>query len=411
MYRTIFILACLAAGSLAAGGLAPAQEAYLAEALGANPEVSAAYDDYVAALQQAPQARALKEPKVTYSEFLSSVETRTGPQERAVTISQELPWPGVLRLRERVADAEARQAYYRYEAERRDVLEKVGLATIEYAYLKRATERASENLDLLRQLEPVVDEKIRGGGSLSTRLRLEVETSVAEQELATLREQRPGLDAQLKAHIGRDPGAERLPWPELPGRPPALMTPDRIRAAIREHHPEIRLAEATVEGARRSEDLAGKSNRPDFTVGANAIDIGDGGDTAGSVMIGVELPLRREKYRAERREAAARTRAAGARREDVEQALLAEGIRLYAGQVEAMDRLRNYDENLIPSSEQAVDLTKEDFRNDEATLTDLIEAERTLLDLRLMRVRALADAHRAAWRIRALTEPLSRSSK
>lgn len=386
---------------------AVANEAHLAEALRANPEVAAAYQSYLAATRRAPQVRALEEPVASYSEFLSSVQTRTGPQERVFSLSQQLPWPGVLRLRGDVADANARVAYYRYEAKRREVIEKVGLATIEYAYLEDATEQALRNLDLLRQLEPVVEQKVRGGASLSTSLRLDVEVSIAEQEVETLRDQRPGLDAQLQAALGREPDDELLPWPQLSPELPPLMPLDRIRGEIRSHHPRIRMAESGIEGARRGESLAEKSNRPSFTVGANAIDIGDGGDTASSVTVGVKLPIRNRKYRAEREEAAAVTAAADANLDAVRQSLLAEAARLYSAQQEAIDRLRNYDRNLLPASKQAVKLTKEDFRNDKASLTDLIESERVLLDLNLMRARALADAHGAAWQIRALTEPLA----
>lgn len=388
-----------------------AQEAYLAEALAANPEVAAAYQTYLAATTRGTQVRALEEPIVSYAEFLSSVQTRTGPQERSYAISQSFPWPGVLKLRGRVADARARVAYFRYEVMRRQILAKVGLASIEYAYLKRATDRAAENLGLLQQIKPVVAEKVRAGGSLATSLRLDVELAVADQEVETLRNQRPGLDAQLKSLLGRDPDGEALPWPVLPPQPPPLMPLGSIKSELKAHHPEIRMAEAEIESAEKGEALAAKSSRPAFTVGANAIDIGNGGDTAGSVMVGVKLPVRREKYRAEREEASALTAVAGSTREAKEQALVAEAIRFYSAQQEATGRWQNYAAKLIPSATQAADLTREDFRNDKASLTDLIEAERMVLDLRLLQTRALADAHKAAWQIRALTEPLTEMVK
>ncbi len=341
---------------------------------------------------------------LSYSEFISSVQTRTGPQERTIAISQSFPWPGVLRLRENLADAKARVAYFGYEVKRLIVIEKVGLAAIEYAYLQEAVSQADKSLGLLRQIKPVIDEKVRAGGSLAASLRLDVEIAVAEQEVRSLREQRPGLDAQLKLLLGRDPGAEVLPWPDLPPSTPALMPLDHIKAQIRAHHPRLRMAEAEIEGARHMETLTGKNNLPSFTLGANAIDIGGDGDTASSVMLGVRLPLRSGKYRAERQEAAAMTRAAGSTFEAVEQSLIADAVRLSAMQQESVSRLRNYDDNLIPSASQALELTKEDFRTDKSDLTDLIESERVLLDLRLMRARALADAHKAAWQIRALTE-------
>jgi cobalt-zinc-cadmium efflux system outer membrane protein len=405
MPKYLFILFCL----LSTTPSLVAQETYLAEALANNPEVAAAYNSYLAATKKGAQVRKLDEPMVSYSEFIRSVQTRTGPQERAVSISQAFPWPGVLRLREDLADANAQIAYFRYEMKRREVIERVGLATIEYAYLKEATDKASENLGLLRQLSPVVDEKVRAGGSLSTKLRLNVELAIAEQDLSTLRDQRPGIDSQLKSLLGRNPEGSQLPWPNLGSQPPSLMMLDTIKSEVKSQNPQVRIADATIETARRSEALTGQNNKPAFNFGANAIDIGNGGETASALTLGVKLPIHREKYRAEREEAEALTRAAGATREAVELRLLAEAVRLYSAQQEAVSRYRNYESELIPSASQAVELTKEDFRNDKASLTDLIESERTLLDLRLMESRALADAHKAAWQIRSLTEPLSLS--
>jgi len=178
------------------------------------------------------------------------------------------------------------------------------------------------------------------------------------------------------------------------------------------HHPRVGLANATIETARQREHLAGKSKKPGFSLGANAIEIGNGGDTAGAVTLGVKLPIRREKYRAEEEESAAMTRQADASLNAVMQQLSASAVRLHAVQREAIQRLERYTDELIPASQQAVDLTKEDFRTDKASLTDLIESERVLLDLQLLRTRALADVHKAAWKIRALTEsgpsPLSK---
>lgn len=410
--------AALSLALLCAGAVVPAlslraesRADYLAEALRNNPKVNAAYERYLAARQVAPQVRALDEPVASYSEFLSSVQTRTGPQERIFSISQKLPWPGVLRLRGQVADAESAEAWFRYETARREVLESTGLAFIEYAYLKAATDRSEENLELLEQLEPVVGEKVRGGAPLATQLRLDVELATAKQDLDSLRKQRPGLSAQLKSLLGRDPGGDNLPWSSLDRSAPSLSSLETIRSETVRNHPRIRLAERGIATARRKEALADKSGKPTFNIGANAIDIGDGGETAGAVTLGVKLPLWRKKYRAEQEEAAAMARAAGVSLDAVKQELLARAAAQHAAQEEADQRLRTYDKELIPSAEQSLELTTEDYRNDKATLTDLIEAERVLLDLHLLRTRALADAHKAAWRIRALTEPLEHSSK
>ena len=105
------------------------------------------------------------------------------------------------------------------------------------------------------------------------------------------------------------------------------------------------------------------------------------------------------------------TSAARADVESVEHLLLTDLHRAIQTWREADKRLDLYREKLLPTAEQALEGTEESFRNDKASLTDLIDAERTLLDLRLMNQRALAAAHKAALEIRVLTEPLSISQK
>ena len=150
---------------------------------------------------------------------------------------------------------------------------------------------------------------------------------------------------------------------------------------------------------------------PDINVGANVIDIGDGGDTAVGLTVGISLPLNFAKYRAEREEGEARSAAAKAEVESIRLRLVADLHRGVQNYREAAKRLTLYREKLLPAAEQALELTGESYRNDKASITDLIDSERTLLDLRLTNQRALAAAHKAALEIRTLTEPISVSSK
>ncbi len=45
-----------------------------------NAELKAKFEEWKAALEQVPQAKALDDPKFTYSYFIEEVETRVGPQ-------------------------------------------------------------------------------------------------------------------------------------------------------------------------------------------------------------------------------------------------------------------------------------------------------------------------------------------
>tara|TARA_R110002096_G_scaffold352023_2_gene545006 strand:+ start:549 stop:1754 length:1206 start_codon:yes stop_codon:yes gene_type:complete len=386
-------------------------EDYLREALAANPDLSAQFDRVKASRQIGTQVGALPDPKLSYTEFVSSVETRTGPQERAVSVTQAFPWPGKLTLREGIADQSAQTAFYRFEATQRQVIREVGLGYFDYAFLGEATRVTKQNLSLLKQLAPTVDEKVRGGGDLGASLRLEVELTKAEDQLQALEEQRNALSSRIASLLGRTPSLETpIHFPSLGAKVPQIGSTDTLESGVK-GHPLIEAASSGVITAELAEQLSRKSPLPDINIGANVIDIGSGGDTAVGLMVGVSIPLHFDKYRAERDEKAALTSAARADVESIRRKLLADLHRSIQSWREADKRLRLYREKLLPAAEQALEVTNESYRNDKASITDLIDSERTLLDLRLMYQRALASAHKAALEIRTLTEPLSFSNK
>lgn len=386
-------------------------DAYLREALAANPDLSAQFDRVKASRQIGTQVGALPDPKLSYTEFVSSVETRTGPQERAVSVTQGFPWPGKLTLREGIADQSAQTAFYRFEATQRQVIREVGLGYFDYAFLGEATRVTKQNLSLLKQLAPTVDEKVRGGGDLGASLRLEVELTKAEDQLQTLNEQKNALSSRIASLLGRTPDLDApIPFPLLGTSVPQIGTTDTLESGVK-GHPLVEAAASGVITADLAERLSRKSPLPDINIGANVIDIGSGGDTAVGVMVGVSIPLQFDKYRAERKEKAALASAARADVESIRQKLLADLHRAIQSWREADKRLDLYRDKLLPAAEQALEVTTESYRNDKASVTDLIDSERTLLDLRLMYQRALASAHKAALEIRTLTEPLSISNK
>ncbi len=403
---TTLYLAALLAGPAVGADL----QAYLRESLAAHPGLKADYEAYQAARERGEQVAGMPDPKLGFGRFLSPIETRTGPQKRTLTLSQEVPWPGKLEMRREVADAQAKTAFYRYEARRRQIIERVGLAYFDYAYLARATVVARENRELLQQLKPVVEEKVRGGGSLAEDLRLDVELGKANDQVQTLGTQRGGLSARLEAALGRKPNGKDLPFGTLPPNLPKLAAKAVLQERVSQH-PVVEGARDGVFAADQALELAQFSKKPTLNFGLNVIDIGDGGDTAAAVTFGVSLPIWREKYRAEEREARLRKTSAESTVTDVHRQLLAELEIAYQKYEETRQRVQLYDSQLIPASRQAVELVEENFRNDKATLTDLIDTERLLLELRLARARALADAHQAAFRVRALTEPITKFSQ
>ena len=63
-------------------------EEYLHTAAVNNPGLKAKFNEYLAALEQIPQAGSIPDPQLAFGYFIQPVETRNGPQRLAVSFSQ-----------------------------------------------------------------------------------------------------------------------------------------------------------------------------------------------------------------------------------------------------------------------------------------------------------------------------------
>jgi outer membrane protein TolC len=128
----------------------------IAVGISENPAILAARARWEAALMEIPARRALPDPSMGYVHYLESVETRVGPQQGALNISQRLPWLGKLRLEGRIAELKADVIYYQFLGTTQQVAAQIEDAYWDYYYLLQAIDITEQNLELLRNWEQVV---------------------------------------------------------------------------------------------------------------------------------------------------------------------------------------------------------------------------------------------------------------
>ena len=110
-------------------------EGYLEYAALQNAGLRSKFSQWKAALERIPQVHSLPDPKFNYGYYMSEVETRVGPQNHRVGISQTFPWFGKLGLRNDKASEEAEIAKERFDAEKVRLFYQVKAAYYEYYYL------------------------------------------------------------------------------------------------------------------------------------------------------------------------------------------------------------------------------------------------------------------------------------
>ena len=390
--------------------------AYLERASEANPDLEAFRQRYEAAEARIPQAGSLPDPMFQVTQFVESVETRNGPQDQVFMLNQRLPWFGKLDRKEAAASAEAEALWFAWQARELEVAQMVANAFYEYAYTRKAIALTEESLALLEELEPIVQERVRGGGDLNPLLRLKVEIGKFRDRQSSLEEKRHAQSARLAALLDL-PAGVTLPWPEW-GEPIPQPIPEGglLVQALESNNPRLAMLERRVESAAVRRELARLEAFPDFTVGLNYIRLGepsgamtapDPGKDPWGVMVAVNVPIWRERINAGRSEALASQRAAEAELRDTENQLKSELSVALSQLRDGQRRLDLYGEELLDLARQALENTRSSYEAGRAGILEVIDSERSLLELELLYWRAAADTYQARVALQTLiNEPL-----
>jgi len=195
-------------------------DALLDRARVAGPAVRAAYQRWRQALERVPQATTLPEPRLALAAYLAEVETRVGPMQGRVGLTQALPWFGTLDAAGEAAFQESEAAREAFEAARLEALAEVRDAWFELAWLGRALEITRGHRELLLHWESVARTKLEtGAGAHADVIRTQVELGKLEDRLRSLEDLRRPLHARLAAALGLPLDAP------LPGRPTRSPSP------------------------------------------------------------------------------------------------------------------------------------------------------------------------------------------
>ena len=364
-----------------------------ARALEDSPRLAAARARLEATRLEAEAAGTLPDPKLSWGHYFSSVETRLGPQEEKLTLSQTFPMGGKLGLAAEAAQLAAESEAEALRGALLDLRFEVERAYLRQAYLAKAMGIETDDLRILNALEKVVESKVRTGArSRADLLRLQMEIHRGEDRLAALDDARIAELAHIAALAGETPGSLETLETHLPERelPPALSSLGNPMLARKDREISRRQKLAT---------RASRNGIPDITFGLSTVITGelegspaeDNGRDPWMLSLSLNLPIWRGKLRADRQAAEAEHRLARMNRRDAELLLEAELRKLNADWREAHRRLRLQREDLLPRAEEILKLTESDYRHGRASFDELLRVRRDLLDLRLSEMAALRD--------------------
>ncbi|MFC1708113.1 TolC family protein [Planctomycetota bacterium] len=372
-----------------------------------NAGLEAAFHQWRAALERATGAASLPDPTASYSYFVREVETRVGPQRHRVGLRQTIPWPTRLARRGDEAVAQARVAEARFRSLLQEIQHKVTEIWCELYYVRRAIRFTRESMQLLTHLERVARTRYKAAaGGHHDVIRAQVELGRLEDRLSSLQELMGPMRARLNAHLSRTPGAF-LPWPTaLPDTDPMVQDSAVLKSLVR-HNPELSELRHRLAATRAHVQAAEYAYVPDLTIGLDYTETGgpvrelrttrDAGKDAIVASVMFNLPFLTGRRRAEVAAARAEQRAAGRSLHQRRLGLLADGKLALYRLHDAERKIALFRDTLIPKGTEALKASETAFIAGRTRFLDIVDAQRTLLELQLSLERSLVDrAQRAA---------------
>ena len=246
--------------------------ALVSEVLRSNPDVVAAQKSYEASRQRPTQQSSLPDPMISLG-YVSVGNPLPGAglgsqvlSNIGLMYSQELPYPGKLKLRGEIASKEAEATFQQYQAVQLAVISRLKQAYYRLQFTYAASDLLIRDRELLNKLVNVTQNRYAvGKAAQQDVLKAQTQVSILETRLVKLEQQRLSSEADINSVLNRRPGSPV-------GRPEGLnpkeltVTLEELYAAAAQNSPMLRRDQKMIERSELSVNSARKEYYPDVTL-------------------------------------------------------------------------------------------------------------------------------------------------
>lgn len=244
----------------------------VSEVLRGNRDVVAAQKSYEASRQRPTQASSLPDPMISLG-YVSVGNPLPGAglggqvlSNIGLMYSQELPYPGKLKLRGEIASKEAEAAFQQYQAVQLAVISRLKQAYYRLQYAYAASDLLIRDRELLNKLVSVTQNRYAvGKAAQQDVLKAQTQISILETRLVKLEQQRLSSEADINSVLNRRPGS---PVGRPEGLNPKELTVrlEELYAAAAQNSPMLRRDQKMIERSELSVNSARKEYYPDVTL-------------------------------------------------------------------------------------------------------------------------------------------------
>jgi outer membrane protein TolC len=380
----------------------PTWQDVLRRAFLANGDLEAAYWEWAMAVARIQQAGSYPNSPVSVGfEYMFSDESMKAWDRTTLSAGfdagESLLLPNKVYQSGKVATRDAQAAGERFAAAKFALQRRILNAWIDYTLLGEQVRIQRENAALLKLLNETAAGRVQAGGPQQDLLRTDIEHRMSEDELRTMESELPRMRAMLNAMLGRAADAP-LPPPTTMPAPRSVPVDDAALLAVGvDANPELKAFAHETQGRRDALERARMEYLPDVNPFAAIT-----GDVTQVVGVDVMLPTVLPRIRGMVKESRSDLRRvqAMARQTRLDRA---------AEYVAAVYALRNserqaalFEKQVLPAAQRVLENARQSYTSGTGMYLDLIEAQRTLLDVRLTIAEAKAAREKSLADLEAL---------
>jgi outer membrane protein TolC len=318
--------------------------------------------------------------------------------------SQDIPYPGKLKLKGEIAKREADIAGSHADSVLLGVLAELKTAYYQLACLSQTLDILTNDQQILRQIERAADARYRSGmGNQQDILQAQVQQTKLLRDISMHHLEAGKLQARLKQLVNRSQSSPDIE-PVALKETPLPMSFEDILAAAEAQNPDLAATQHTIERQSLQVAAARKDFKPDFNVQA-MWQRTDPTQFRAYYMFtfGVKIPLHYDKQRAELAQAEVELNRARSDQEAQSQQLAAELREQYVTAQQSAELLKINRQGLIPQTSTGFQAGLAAYQNNRQDFQSLLTSYLDILRLEQENLQTLAEHETAIARIEQIT--------
>lgn len=393
--------------SLAAQGPTPLP-VLLEEAATSNPDILAAQHAWRAATYVKQQVTTLPNPQLTLQEFSVGSPrpfagfTNSNFAYVGVGASQELPYPGKLRLKGEVAEDTAKLSEAQVAVTQTAVADQLKSGYLRLAYLQQTLTLLENSRTTLQQVAESELLRYRiGSGSQADTLKAELQKTKLVHEITMHHQEMGMVEADLKRLLHRPQSSPDITAENITETPLHYGSRELLDL-VKPQNPEVNLSAKAIDKHNAELQAAERAAKPDFSIGYMYQRTGT--DFPAYYMLTFNLiPQRKQRVHAQVEQAAEILKAAEQELDNQIQQQRAEVQKQYLAAMSTADQLTEYRDGIIPQADAVFRSVLVGYQSNKQQLDTVLTSLNEVSELKRQYEQVLFDHETALARLETLT--------